>query len=117
MNTKTKTSKKPVVKVNFSNITDINQISAEITLAKINAGVPITYNDLNNFVEYSIDGFVADLYNEGIIELQKSENLGTVITPKSVYFNLQDFFDKECIPVEKKPNIFKRFWNWITGRK
>lgn len=112
MNTKKKTDKKPLVKVDFSKITDINQISAEITLAKINAGIPITHNDLTNIVEYSIDGFVAELYNEGIIELQDN-----VIAPKSICFNFKDFLDKEDTQHKKKPNIFKRIWNWITGKK
>lgn len=102
---------KPMFVVDFTNISNVNEISAKIARAKVEAGIPLTKDDLTNVIESSIDDFVAELYEAGIIELA-----GNVITPKHVSIDFTGMFDcPECKC--KKPNIFKRFWNWLTHKK
>lgn len=102
---------KPMFVVDFTNISNVNEISAKIARAKVDAGIPLTKDDLTNVIESSIDDFVAELFNAGIVEL-----VGNTITPKNVSIDFSGIFDcTECKP--KKPNIFKRFWNWVRRKK
>lgn len=108
---KTNKKTKPMFVVDFTNISSVNEISAKIARAKVDAGIPLTKNDLINVIESSIDDFVAELYDAGIIELA-----GNVISPKHVTIDFNGVF--ESVKEEpKKPNVFKRFWNWVRRKK
>ena len=110
----TKNKTKPTFVVDFTNISNVNEISAKIARAKVDAGIPLTKDDLTNVIESAIDDFVAELYEAGIVELA-----GNVISPKHVSIDFTGMFDcPNCENCEcKKPNIFKRFWNWLTHKK
>lgn len=98
---KTIKSIKPAFTVDITNCeTDIDVI-IEIAIAKVDAGIAITREELEtiifNEVELALEEYVEDIENEivvltDVIEMQEAKNN------------------------TKKPNIFKRFWNWITRK-
>lgn len=117
-------SMKPVKKyviVDLTNVESPSDVYAAFVEAK--CGVePITKEEMFNYAMH-----VTDLMNSTIVKSCASlvDYLDALIdTIESVYDNDDsDDADNDVIKreeeekVEKKPNIFKRFWNWITRKK
>lgn len=123
-------STKPVKKcviVDLTNIENPSDVYAAFVEAK--CGVePITKEEMFNYAMH-----VTELMNSTIVKscvsLSKTQfydNMdyidALIDTIESAYDNQEDTDDlvikrKEEEKVEKKPNIFKRFWNWITRKK
>lgn len=115
-------STKPVKKyviVDLTNIENPNDVYAAFVEAK--CGVePITKEEMLNYAMH-----VTELMNSTIVKSCVSliDYFDALIdTIESAYDN-QENPDDLVIKregeekVEKKPNIFKRFWNWITRKK
>lgn len=117
-------SMKPVKKyviVDLTNVESPSDVYAAFVEAK--CGVePITKEEMFNYAMH-----VTELMNSTIVKSCASlvDYLDALIdTIESVYDNDDsDDADNDVIKreeeekVEKKPNIFKRFWNWITRKK
>lgn len=88
--TNKKITTKPDYIVDVTNCETINDIKLAFAKAKKNAGVPLT--------DENIDAFV----NEAIEQLQPA-----------IFISIGNI----DIVEKKKPNIFKRFWNWLRGKK
>lgn len=88
---------KPLFTVNITNCNDDRDIVVEFTKAKVRAGLPITEYEFNTCISHTISMF-EDALNSMSFELEVPD------VP-------------DMILVKKKPNIFKRFWNWITRKK
>lgn len=119
-------SMKPVKKyviVDLTNVESPSDVYAAFVEAK--CGVePITKEEMFNYAMH-----VIELMNSTIVKSCASlmDYIDALIdTIESVYDNQEDPDDlvikreeeeEEEEKVEKKPNIFKRFWNWITRKK
>ena len=117
-------SMKPVKKyviVDLTNVESPSDVYAAFVEAK--CGVePITKEEMFNYAMH-----VTELMNTYIIQScnRLMDYMDTLIdTIESVYDSSEDNeeAEDECEApeeneVEKKPNIFKRFWNWITRKK
>lgn len=91
---------KPLFTVDVTNCNDDRDIVVEFTKAKVRAGLPITEYEFNTCISRTISMF-EDALNSMSFEL-----------------DVPDVPDvPDMIFVKKKPNIFKRFWNWITRKK
>lgn len=105
----TKTSKKkvePKFIVDLTEIKDPKDVYVRFALAKQGAGLPITDQEFKAVINKVIDITEKVLAEEFAltatrIELQPGEKVV--------------FGDNGKVKI-KKPNIFKRFWNWITGK-
>lgn len=104
---KKSTSKKPEYFVDLTDVKTPNDVYVEFALAKQKAGKPITDDELETIIGYAIyrtlntvRKVVSELpYKE--INIEGDEKL--VLDAKG---NIS----------VKKPNIFRRFWNWITRK-
>ena len=119
-------SMKPVKKyviVDLTNVESPSDVYAAFVEAK--CGVePITKEEMFNYAMH-----VTELMNTYIIQScnRLIDYMDALIdTIESAYDNQEDPDDlvikreeeeEDEEKVEKKPNIFKRFWNWITRKK
>lgn len=116
-------STKPVKKyviVDLTNIESPSDVYAAFVEAK--CGVePITKEEMFNYAMH-----VTELMNSTVVKSCASlmDYIDALIdTLESAYDNQEDpdlvikRKEGEEEKVEKKPNIFKRFWNWITRKK
>lgn len=118
---------KKYVIVDLTNIENSSDVYAAFVEAK--CGVePITKEEMFNYAMH-----VIELMNSAIVKSCASlvDYLDVLIdTIESAYDNQEDpdlvikkreeekeEEKEEKEKVEKKPNIFKRFWNWITRKK
>lgn len=96
MNKKNTTKKsikfKPAYTVNIANCEDATEVALEFALAKQNAGLHLTNENLEAIVNRAID-----------VALESE--------PTVIFVN-----ECECNCSKKKP-WYKRFWNWLLGRK
>ena len=109
--TKTKKTTKKTVSPKF--IVDLTKaetatdVYAQFALAKQEAGLPISNEELN-----------AIMLIAGVMAV---DALGEVISKASKEIKIENgeklVFDSKGHFIIKKPNIFRRFWNWITRKK
>lgn len=94
--------------VNLTNAETPQEIYAEYGYAKQRAGLPITKDELTAIMfDAAMTGIavlaeVASSHPSKTIEIKNGEKL---------------VFDENGKWKVKKPNIFRRFWNWITRKK
>lgn len=110
----TKTTKKfiPLYTVDLTDLETPNDIVEAFVLARFEAGLGLSSRDRDIFINALIDTALdmqdmtdrlCDTANDICACITTVINNKTTETPK---------VEKE----EKKPNIFKRFWNWITRK-
>ena len=111
--TKKKVSKKiePKFIVDLTNANTIDDVYLAFALAKHNAGLPINDAELTTIVGTAVDLTIQAMTNNYIC-LPKDAG-------KSIEVNDGEklIFDSKGNVSVKKPNVFKRFWNWITRKK
>lgn len=98
--TKAKTTKKtvkPEYIVDLTNIKDAGDVYAAFGWAKINRYLTPT----------EMDAVADDIAAYIVPEMILCDNLRATCCA----------IEKACCCKQKKPNIFKRIWNWITGKK
>lgn len=94
------------IKVNLTNCTAPFDVTAAFVDAKVDNKIPIEEWELKTYCEQN--------YNAGF-----RDGIDSITDALSAIF----IIDKEHISnivdelKPKKPNIFKRFWNWITRKK
>ena len=104
---KKSTSKKPEYFVDLTDVKTPNDVYVEFALAKQKAGKPLTDAELNTIVGYKIYKTVSAV-KEAISELPYKE--------VNIEGDEKLVLDAKGNISVKKPNIFRRFWNWITRK-
>lgn len=93
-----KNNKKPVFVISINDTDTVEDILATVAYAKAKNGVALDKAEFNTLVK-TIAECIFDIFD-------------------SVLESTITMLEAECeAPVkEKKPNIFKRFWNWLTRK-
>ena len=103
-----KKTKKPQFVVDLTNVENPVQLYAKFGLAKNEAGLPMLKDELNAIMLVS-----------GLVGAEALGEILSEIPCKS--FEIKNgeklVFDDKGKFMVKKPNIFRRFWNWITRKK
>jgi hypothetical protein len=113
-NTVKKTTKKtvePEIIINCVTNTTPKQLYNEVVNAKVRAGKPINVEEL----QFIKDTTVSETINEvaGILAAEMA-----AIPHTSIEINGGEklVFDAKGNYTVKKPNLFKRFWNWLRRK-
>ena len=97
---------KPKFTVDLTKAECANDVFAQFAVAKQEAGLPMTDNEFNAVVLAS--------------SMMAVEALGEAINKVSKEIEIKNgdklVFDSKGNFKVKKPNIFRRFWNWITRK-
>lgn len=84
---------------------DVSDVKYSIICAKLNAGIKLTEEE---------DRFRATYVMKGIADIIFGD------APMSLRIGPTTFYSVRRIAIDdtkkKRPNIFKRFWNWLTGK-
>ncbi|QOR57660.1 hypothetical protein [uncultured phage cr130_1] len=102
---------KPTYVVDITSCQTVNDVICEFVYAKVEAGLPIT------MLEYKIstENFIN---NYKTAEEMIHECFDTAVNEVSTIVDkLHETYTKQNNTEVKKPNMFKRFWNWITNKK
>lgn len=93
-----KNNKKPVFVISINDTDTVEDILATVAYAKAKNGVALDKAEFNTLVK-TIAECIFDIFD-------------------SVLESTIAMLEAECEPPvkEKKPNIFKRFWNWLTRK-
>lgn len=102
---------KPVYVVDITSCKNANDVIYMFTYEKVNAGLPITMLEYKTSIKSYTDNYktLKDIFNECFDE---AVNTVSAITDKSC-----GIYTKPNNTEVKKPNVFKRFWNWLTNKK
>lgn len=112
---KTKKAVKPTYTIDLTDVSSIEEAEIRIALTKYEAGV-----ELNSANIAALENYIKSLCMlYAISEMVKADRVyvlgaGVVFATKRIDGPIVDI-DVEV--KEKKSNIFKRFWNWITRKK
>lgn len=102
---------KPTYIVDITSCQTANDVICEFAYAKVEAGLPITMLEYNVSMKSYIDNYKTT--EEMIYEcFDTAVNKVATITDK-----LCGVYMKPNNTEVKKPNAFKRFWNWLTNKK
>lgn len=116
-NTSKKTKKifKPLYTVDLTDISSVEEAEARIALAKYGAGT-----NFNNANIIALESYAKSLcMSYAISELINADRvyvLGAGLAFATEHLD-GHIVEMDVKIKEKKPNIFKRFWNWITRKK
>ena len=102
---------KPVYVVDVTSCKNANDVIYMFTYEKVNAGLPITMLEYKTSIKNYTDNYktLEEIDHESF---DNAVNTVSVIADKLCSMNT-----KTNDTVEKKPNVFKRFWNWLTNKK
>lgn len=108
-----KKTKKETPIVDITNAVDDVDVFAAYAYAKVEKGEPITDTELFAAITNHVDAVLASLFTWN--------NTIMLINGEYVKMRLGLYEPTETVTdtpkKTKKPNIFKRFWNWITRKK
>lgn len=105
---KTTKTKKPLYIVDMVDMMggDVKDVKYRILCAKADAGIVLTPAEKRFMAEYTLQTCADVIFGDahlafrvGPTSFLRGHSVATIVVP------------------EKKPNIFKRFWNWITRKK
>ena len=102
---------KPTYIVDITSCQTANDVICEFAYAKVEAGLPITMLEYKVSMKSYIDNYktAEEMINECF---DTAVNKVATITDK-----LCGVYTKPNNTEIKKPNVFKRFWNWLTKKK
>ena len=102
---------KPTYIVDITSCQTANDVICEFAYAKVEAGLPITMLEYKVSMKSYIDNYktAEEMINECF---DTAVNMVATITDK-----LCGVYTKPNNTEIKKPNVFKRFWNWLTNKK
>lgn len=103
-----KNNKKTVLFVDFTGVQYPEDVYAAVVVSKVNSGMVITPDELNILVDNVMD-HRADI-------MEKAGKLAENMISE-MFTGLADAMESAGIVKKKKPNIFKRIWNKIRGKK
>ena len=93
---------KPAYVVDITDCNDERDVIVEFAKAKVSAGLPITKTEYSASV---------------LATAQKVIDAVAIATKAATVFAETILNSVKNTEAEKKPNVFKRFWNWITRKK
>lgn len=105
MNKKTtkKTTYKPEFIVDITSCKDAYDVALQFAITKQKNGKVLSEDDLILIIDASIETFLNEMHRAGIIK-KEGHDIYSCEPQCAFVFN-------------KKPNVFKRFWNWLIGKK
>lgn len=105
---KTAKTKKPLYTVDLTGTigNDVREMKYRIICAKADAGVVLTQAERKFLAEYTLESCADVIFGDASIAFR--------LGPTSF---LRGYSVATAFPQKKKPNIFKRLWNWITRKK
>lgn len=103
-----KKSTKPTFVVDITNCADEYDVAFNIAMAKQEANLPLSEDNLDIICTVVVDAFLNKLAEMGYLVKDKH-----YVEPVIHSICFCDGKNKS----EKKGNIFKRFWKWLFGRK
>ena len=104
---KTTKTKKPLYTVNLTGMIggDVADVKYRIVCAKKDAGIVLTQEESDFLAVYTMSSIADIIFGDAPIAFR----LGKASFMRG--------YSVATIPVlKKKPNIFKRFWNWLTRK-
>ena len=101
---------KPKFVVDLTNVTDPQDVCVEFAFAKQNAGLPLSEREFTALIDKTIDITI-----NGMLACSKAV-FNEVAKTVEINGDEKLVFDSKGQFKVKKPNIFKRFWNWITRK-
>lgn len=104
---KKSTSKKPEYFVNLTDVKTPDDVYVEFALAKQKAGKPLTDSDLETIIGYAFYR-ILDRVRKIVSEFPYKE--------VNIEGDEKIILDANGNIRIKKPNIFRRFWNWLTRK-
>lgn len=105
---------KPAFIVDLTNVETPTELYAAFGLAKQDANLPMTDDELIAIVNIAVNTTFAalqDVFNK--LPFQEFD----IIQEFDITNGEKLIFDEKGNIKVKKPNIFRRFWNWITRKK
>ena len=102
-----KTNTKPVI-YNFNYCNNVFEAYAVVPITKFKNSKDFTDLERDTIIYYITGDSITDNVNTG-------NNSETKIFINEKLFTLDEMI--RFMSDKKKPNIFKRFWNWITRKK
>lgn len=120
----TKTTKKfiPLYTVDLTDLKTPNEITEAFVVARFEAGLGLSNKDQEIFVDALIDTAI-DMQDMTNMLCDTANDICTCITTainskitETPCVGVVDADYRKVEKEEKKPNIFKRFWNWITRK-
>ena len=108
----TKKTVKPDFVMNLTNINTTKELYQEFIEAKVRAGKPITTEELAYIKDISIDEAIEETVAE-IGAICRSIPYKEVEIKNGAKLVFDEYGNAEIV----KPNLFRRFWNWITRKK
>lgn len=99
--------KKPLYVIDITECESVEDIIYTTILTKINSDVEITDEELTTVVSILWDNVIDRMFNGASILYMHNDGL------------IERIYNNRVIVVKntkKKPNVFKRFWNWITRK-
>lgn len=120
--TKTVKTVKPVFTVDITECETINDLILAFAEAKMSAGVAINETELLAIIENEINNAVCDCVEEmfgshNALYMHEDGTLEAIDLKEYRVGKDENLNFKNGVIEVKKPNIFKRFWNWITRKK
>lgn len=106
--------KKTYIVVDLTDVIDPNEVIAIFAEAKCKVGEPITSAEFRSACDYF--ELVGQWETELDYAVKNFNKLVDEVTAKSLKLSDQLFDYLDEISKPKKPNIFKRAWNWIKSK-
>jgi len=104
---KTKKPAKPVFVIDLTQCDSAEEMYEALLNAKLEAKLPLSKYEISKLIEYKlVEGFA------NLIEEMFDGHNALVIEGDDIRA-----FDAIKVTVEEKKPWYKRFWNWLTGRK
>lgn len=116
----TKKSTKNVITVNLTNVHTPEEVIVEFVKAKLAASDNLTKSEINIYndtiVNETVDELINQMFTDNNAILYADGKLHKLSMKEFIVENDNKLeISKDGVKV-KKPNIFKRFWNWITRK-
>ena len=102
---------KPTYIVDITSCQTANDVICEFAYAKVETGLPITMLEYKVSMKSCIDNYKT-------AEEMIHECFDTAVSKvATIADKLCGIYTKQNNTEVKKPNVFKRFWNWLTNKK
>jgi hypothetical protein len=102
---------KPAFVADLTDAESMTDVYVAFGLAKQDAGLPISDVELDAIIDKTIEISVRELTKMSKEAFDKATHIVSITGDEKLVFDADGGFKV------KKPNVFKRFWNWITRKK
>lgn len=102
---------KPAFVVDLTNAESMTDVYVAFGLAKQEAGLPISDTEFDAIIDKTVEISVRELTKMSKEAFSKATHIVNITGDEKLVFDADGGFKV------KKPNVFKRFWNWLTRKK